>query len=334
MKRAVVGFMGIWSKVRRKFGVRRSTEDILEDLRNLNLSVEGFDGLQYENLMTEWRENFRRDKCILEKLNALPFRLKHRWSDADLSDMATDVEVLKICARVAVLDLYDRGRSQSTSDFFENMKYHADAYRLFGFDECDFPYSFLVDSDSVAEGIIKTCKANGETSEEVVARFLSGFDEFAELLRHPVMKKMGVLDRRGLSFIRFMHPRIARVSTQKFQDGYYSDSVESAFKEICVAVKDKVQSRLGRELDGQPLMQRVFSPENPILLVEDNIITQTNRDTQKGYMMMFSGAMSAIRNPKAHENMRISKEDAVRKLMFASMLMYKLDVTRFAEEHE
>ncbi len=70
------------------------------------------------------------------------------------------------------------------------------------------------------------------------------------------------------------------------------------------------------------------------LLVEDNLDTQTNRDTQQGYMMMFSGAMSAIRNPKAHENMVISRDDAVRKLIFASMLMYKLDASHFAVEQK
>jgi len=76
----------------------------------------------------------------------------------------------------------------------------------------------------------------------------------------------------------------------------------------------------------------VFSPDNPLLLVEGNLDTQTHKDTQRGYMMMFSGAMSAIRNPKAHENMTISKEDAVRKLMFASMLMYKLDASQLVSE--
>ena len=105
-----------------------------------------------------------------------------------------------------------------------------------------------------------------------------------------------------------------------------------AFKELNNAVKAKVQSRLDKGLDGQKLMQHVFSQERPILLVEDNLDTQTNRDTQQGYMMMFSGAMSAIRNPKAHENMVISRDDAVRKLIFASMLMYKLDASHFAAE--
>lgn len=72
-------------------------------------------------------------------------------------------------------------------------------------------------------------------------------------------------------------------------------------------------------------MQHVFSHEDSILLVEDNLNTQTNRDIQQGYMMMSSGVISTIRNPKAHTNMIIGKNDAVRKLVFASMLMYKLD---------
>lgn len=52
---------------------------------------------------------------------------------------------------------------------------------------------------------------------------------------------------------------------------------------------------------------------------------------QQGYMMMFSGAMSALRNPKAYENLVISRDDAIRKLIFASILMYKLDSAHFAD---
>ena len=130
-----------------------------------------------------------------------------------------------------------------------------------------------------------------------------------------------------------LHPGIFHVAKSRMKAGNYADAVESAFKAINNAVKDKVRSRLDKELDGQKLMQRVFAPDNPILLVEGNLDTQTNRDTQFGYMMMFAGAISAIRNPKAHENMCISKEDAIRKLIFASMLMYKLDAAQLAPEH-
>ena len=41
---------------------------------------------------------------------------------------------------------------------------------------------------------------------------------------------------------------------------------------------------------------------------------------------MFAGAMSALRNPKAHSNEEIiSAEEALRRLMFASTLMFALD---------
>ncbi len=130
------------------------------------------------------------------------------------------------------------------------------------------------------------------------------------------------------------HPAIVRVAESRMKSGHYADAVEGAFKELNNSVKAKVWSRLNNELDGQKLMQRVFSPDNPVLLVAGDIDTQTNKDTQQGYMMMFSGAMSAIRNPKAHENMTISKDDAFRKLMFASMLMYKLDAAQLVPQKQ
>ena len=42
-------------------------------------------------------------------------------------------------------------------------------------------------------------------------------------------------------------------------------------------------------------------------------------------MEMLAGAMSALRNPKSHANLAITAEDAMRRLMFASMLMYEID---------
>lgn len=309
--------------------MRRSTREILDDLRTIDFAAVEFNKSRYDDLVAEWKRNFELDCQELDGLNALPYVIKHKWTDTDLADMANDILVLKTCAEITVCELFARGRSRSTVDFFAIMKYHADAYRLFGFDERYFPYSFSVESDLVAEAIIQTCKEKGETKEDVIARFSAGFDEFAELIRRPVMKKMGVLDGHEPSFVRLIHPRVALVSMRKFQDGYYADAVESAFKELNNAVKEKVRPHLEGELDGQKLMQRVFSPGNPILLVEDNLDTQTNRDTQQGYMMMFSGAMGAIRNPKAHENMVISQDDAIRKLMLASMLMYKLDSSHF-----
>ena len=49
-------------------------------------------------------------------------------------------------------------------------------------------------------------------------------------------------------------------------------------------------------------------------------------------MDIFAGAMKGIRNPNAHENTKIYRDDAIRKLMFASLLMYKIDdAVKFTE---
>ena len=48
---------------------------------------------------------------------------------------------------------------------------------------------------------------------------------------------------------------------------------------------------------------------------------------------MFAGAAAALRNPKAHENDSITAENAARQLIFASMLMYKLDEALEREEN-
>ena len=40
---------------------------------------------------------------------------------------------------------------------------------------------------------------------------------------------------------------------------------------------------------------------------------------------MLEGVISALRNPRVHANVSISAEEAMREIIFASMLMYKID---------
>ena len=130
------------------------------------------------------------------------------------------------------------------------------------------------------------------------------------------------------NYWNYVHPKITAVARGAFESNLFALSVEAAFKELNVQVKARIKKEFPEsrmEKDGVSLMQTVFSPNNPMLKVEYEIESASGRDTQAGYMNMFAGAISAIRNPKAHENMTISKDDAIRKLYFASMLMYKLD---------
>lgn len=121
-----------------------------------------------------------------------------------------------------------------------------------------------------------------------------------------------------------IHPQIAEVSKKRMGDGYYADAVEAACKAINSRVRDIVLDQTGEEQDGAGLMRKAFSPSNPIIRIA-NVENKSGHDTQLGYMDIFAGVMTGIRNPKAHENDTITKDDALRKLIMISLLMFKID---------
>ncbi|MBP3204058.1 MAG: TIGR02391 family protein [Lachnospiraceae bacterium] len=124
----------------------------------------------------------------------------------------------------------------------------------------------------------------------------------------------------------YIHPRIINSSKGLFIDGHYANAAEDAFIEINSRVKALYRKITSNQKvpDGAKVMTEVFSVNNPLLKFED-ISSDTGVNVQKGFMEMLEGAMAALRNPKAHENFQIGEEDALRRLMFASMLMYKID---------
>jgi uncharacterized protein (TIGR02391 family) len=121
-----------------------------------------------------------------------------------------------------------------------------------------------------------------------------------------------------------LHGCVVRVSKARFEAGHYADAVEAAFKELNSAIKQYVREATGSEFDGVDLMNRAFSPTNPIIRVAD-LSTKDGENMQKGYMQIFSGAMSGIRNPKAHSNVIIDEKRAIHHLHVASLLFYVFD---------
>ena len=124
----------------------------------------------------------------------------------------------------------------------------------------------------------------------------------------------------------YIHPKIQAVSKGQYIAGFYADAAENAFKEINARTKHiYANARPNTQIpDGAAAMTTVFSPNNPIVEFCDRQ-TDSGKNTQIGFMKMSEGAMLALRNPKAHENLNISEDDAMRQLMFASMIMYKID---------
>ena len=78
-------------------------------------------------------------------------------------------------------------------------------------------------------------------------------------------------------------------------------------------------------LDGKQLAEKAFSLNAPLVRL-NNLQTQSEKDEQLGFMMLFSGAATGIRNPKAHDLTNQNDElKTLQYLSFASLLMTRLE---------
>ena len=126
------------------------------------------------------------------------------------------------------------------------------------------------------------------------------------------------------TFWTYINPKITDLCRDKFENGFYADSVETALKEINNLIKVKYKSISGEELDGARLMNKVFSVNNPIFHFAD-LSSETGRNIQQGYMQIFTGSMIGIRNPKAHNNLNPNKLLSIHLLQISSFLMCKIE---------
>jgi uncharacterized protein (TIGR02391 family) len=113
-----------------------------------------------------------------------------------------------------------------------------------------------------------------------------------------------------------LHPRVTEVAGQLFSNGHYRQAILDTY----IALVEGVRRKSELALDNTPLMQQAFSPERPRLRVS------SDKDEQLGFMWLFSGAVMAIRNPKAHR--LLEQADPGRTLewlCFASVLFRTLD---------
>lgn len=107
-----------------------------------------------------------------------------------------------------------------------------------------------------------------------------------------------------------------------FLDGHFASAVEEAYKYVNHVIK----SRSGLlHLDGSQLMEGAFGPMSRRLRF-NALKTVSQRDQQIGYMKIFAGCMTGIRNPRAHEHAYLDQADvALELLVLANHLMRMLN---------
>lgn len=86
-----------------------------------------------------------------------------------------------------------------------------------------------------------------------------------------------------------------------------------------------VKKTSGINETGAKLMQTVFSASNPVLMLNAGSST-SELDEQKGYLQIFAGCMTGIRNPRAHEcEWEDNEEHALQLLVFANYLVERVE---------
>ncbi len=140
-------------------------------------------------------------------------------------------------------------------------------------------------------------------------------------------EKIGDIDDGGVSStIRAietldLHPAIASAATQRYRDGHFADAIETSCKVLVNLVQGASEDF---DRDGVPLMQAVFSAKSPILRFNE-LTDQTDESEQRGYMDLYSGAIGAFRNPRAHKVITDDPEFALEAIAIISFLAKMLD---------
>ena len=159
----------------------------------------------------------------------------------------------------------------------------------------------------VREGLrqgIATAKAQ---LEAIKSGFLEALEDAGRTSARKTLKAYAGLE---------LHPAIERAAGQLFKDGHYSNAIEDSVKDLnaLVRLNSGVDDR-----DGPSLMEYVFSPKSPLLKF-NNLADESDLNEQKGFMMMFSGAVAGLRNPRAHKIIKDDAEMALEFISFVSLL--------------
>lgn len=103
----------------------------------------------------------------------------------------------------------------------------------------------------------------------------------------------------------------------QYETGHFREAILNAY--ICL--NNLVKVRVGTGLDGANLMKSTFSASNPKLKI-NGFTNGSEKDEQLGYMEIFSGCMTGIRNPRAHEtSWPDDKQSALVLLIWANHLI-------------
>jgi uncharacterized protein (TIGR02391 family) len=188
----------------------------------------------------------------------------------------------------------------------ETVEWHRYIHPVTHLDTAGYNVVYGTPIHEVQEGL----KAGKATSLQTLHDIVEYFEEeIGDVAGTPASRAMKAYE--GLD----LHPEIARAASQLYKDGHYANAIVNAV----IALNDFVRLRSSDARDGTQLMEFVFNPSSPILKF-NALQTQSDKDEQRGFMMMFSGAVAGLRNPRAHTIIKDDPERALEFIAFISLL--------------
>ena len=124
---------------------------------------------------------------------------------------------------------------------------------------------------------------------------------------------------------------LRRKTERLFKDGHHVRAVEEAFKLLDNFVKKKAGLQ-STDLTGAKLMRTVFSSDKPQLRLNGGV-TSSEQNEQLGYMQIFAGCMTGIRNPRAHDSdWEDTEERALQLLILANHLIERAQMAEITKQ--
>jgi len=233
--------------------------------------------------------------------------------------------ILKIDRRIADLDLFNpdaiSDRYDPSISALEN-KLDAALVAIFGNDTVEYnrykgvlnnidaasvSYTRETPISEVREGLRRGAAAARENLAAIRAGFIEDLEDSGQSDAGKALRAYDGLE---------IHASIQRAAGQLYRDGHYANAVEASVKALNMLVR--LHSGV-EDKDGSALMEFVFSPKNPVLKFNP-MLDQSDSDEQRGFMMLFSGAVAGLRNPRAHRFVQDDPERALEFIAFVSLL--------------
>lgn len=127
-----------------------------------------------------------------------------------------------------------------------------------------------------------------------------------------------------------LHPAIFQHAYLHYQNGHFREAVLNSI----MVLFDMIRNKTNLEDDGDKLVGKAFSHENPYLKIND-LDTESGRNDQAGFMQMLKGAYQGIRNPKAHSlNHDLNELKTVQYLVFASLMARRIDEAEVVQTNQ